>query len=1757
MQSSNSRPQPRNAVSGLASSLRSAAASEDAARGQYNGGGAQGLHQRGRDAMVPDMDDSTEEDEDYDHYAQNQDHKPRHQPYQQRHVSNNSPTNNNTNQGTAGTGAARNLRQMLQDDSEDDIGHSDDDHDMNDRDNRHHNSQRQQQQQQQHHPISTMEHVMTEDAQLLQARHNEIIDEEDYDDDDDDDLDEDDDDDDDSDTVSLTEDDIDFNLVYAFHTFVATQEGQASVVRNDSLVLLEDTNVYWWLVRVLKTGIIGYIPAENIETPFERLARLNKYRNVGLSAPSPEWGTFDEPIQPLNHSTLAERSKNRRSVIFKSQNEYFGASDNDWDEEEEEDEMGEYYEGRDEPEEADQSGQDSAQKDNDSDSGKTALQLEAERVEQEILEEQRQRQQSRRSDYSMDSEDDFDEEDEEPVTNRYRRPLLDDDDLMMSTEPRKISLTPSIAQDDTSASRIQTPPGKAKKLRLAENEPQTDVRSTVGSNQRSENSYSSPEQQQSATPGAAVVGGLREDVEDEDPEARRRRLQEITEAKLDAILGSDQASGSTPSDSRKPGKFKSLFGVGKGSKDKEKAKEKERERQLSFSKANPTTSTHPPAGDGDSDSFRGRSNSNGSIASINAGAGAGTGAIMSPTFSENGDVAQQEIIALRVYPGNVDFGVSMYKTVVVSALTLASEVANQAVVKFRLAPDGVASSSDFYLTVRGFDGEETALQPTDKPMAIYQTLSAHLTTPLPANHRLSISSVSSMMSVNSYSSFTSNPPSTPTSPSSVRRIGSGRADQNQRAIRFFLNKKIRRAGSSSSIPSTPTTPTTPTHEDLFWVKVVCQERDLPQTMVLLDGSGTALDRNDARTHGQITAAKAEHWVSMQSTSNVGDVIFKVIEKFNIHSGVVDGVPEHVIAAKNNTLSSGIVIQYQLGLRMSSPTSRRFKNGDEVSLAPQTPLIRCFEEHQLVPIRRSPKADVASMPLTPEYIFYLRKSPKSLQAEGDFAQEQALARGAATAEISHGPSTPRKVPSPLQVQSLRSPADEPPRSPIQPSPTSISSQRSLRTPRSTEDFGVNGDNGPHSPSFHQSRPGMGPRTNSGSGSLSPAIPRRTDSAITGPPSPVTGHAARTPTPDQVNMGRNRSPSVSQGLRVGQAPSPAPSNTSGHDYEVSRSTTPERPARPDRMDRQRAISPPMTHGPSPLSMAQVLHQETERDKVAGGGAESGGSSRDSKIAPLSIKKNMTQGMDIILNKGVIRSSRLINSRQYRYSFIPVEGGEEVDISEIIEDILGEEDEMDDDDSQDGADLQYLDLGDNDETSAARRDQRSTRLNGSGAGNRPLSSVLKNASPETDRLELITSSARGGDTLLKLERVLAADIEYENRKSAASASRLEASRATRASPTSMYQQHQSGRGATASSSSLASLSSAHNSKRDSDVELQMASRPSSRGLHNPGVGPLDSAPGTPRPLRSGSPYGTAAKQSTVSGMTGHRGVNSPLKEGATTNIDENRVSASQQVPSSDARSFSPIPRRLQSPSPVGLKSSTSPKVEPSSTASGRISPASSVRSNSPAVSASSPTGVSRLRSASTGSTTGSGMGGSKEWLLSSDYNTGMQDLLTLVRAGRSSSVSTPSGISMMRGLGSAGVGSPLIGKDGKIVALPSTIKASLLSKSSHGEILRSMLPISSSHDDQNKDRGAGDDEGGDSEKGLVRSESSLKREKTRREEQQAATRMMLMMLNELTLKDVQQECHPDVYECWKDVDADLDRVERVSSLFPFSGHAGWSSG
>ncbi|KAJ3037478.1 hypothetical protein HDV00_001653 [Rhizophlyctis rosea] len=121
---------------------------------------------------------------------------------------------------------------------------------------------------------------------------------------------------------------IDFGLVYALHTFVANLEGQVCVLKGDSLELLDDSNSYWWLVKCIKTDEIGYIPAENVETPFERLARLNKHRNVTVTLVQGE-----DFIIAEQQAQAARENPNRRNIVFSEYHEeIFEDEDDDEDE---------------------------------------------------------------------------------------------------------------------------------------------------------------------------------------------------------------------------------------------------------------------------------------------------------------------------------------------------------------------------------------------------------------------------------------------------------------------------------------------------------------------------------------------------------------------------------------------------------------------------------------------------------------------------------------------------------------------------------------------------------------------------------------------------------------------------------------------------------------------------------------------------------------------------------------------------------------------------------------------------------------------------------------------------------------------------------------------------------------------------------------------------------------------------------------------------------------------------------------------------------------------------------------------------------------------------------------------------------------------------------------------------------------------------------------------------------------------------------
>ncbi|KAH6636444.1 hypothetical protein F5144DRAFT_485483 [Chaetomium tenue] len=76
--------------------------------------------------------------------------------------------------------------------------------------------------------------------------------------------------------------DIDFDFVYALHTFVATVEGQANATKGDTMVLLDDSNSYWWL---LSASMLGD-QQDKARNPIRSAMKRRKTKNVQFAAPT-------------------------------------------------------------------------------------------------------------------------------------------------------------------------------------------------------------------------------------------------------------------------------------------------------------------------------------------------------------------------------------------------------------------------------------------------------------------------------------------------------------------------------------------------------------------------------------------------------------------------------------------------------------------------------------------------------------------------------------------------------------------------------------------------------------------------------------------------------------------------------------------------------------------------------------------------------------------------------------------------------------------------------------------------------------------------------------------------------------------------------------------------------------------------------------------------------------------------------------------------------------------------------------------------------------------------------------------------------------------------------------------------------------------------------------------------------------------------------------------------------------------------------
>ncbi|KAK4233698.1 hypothetical protein C8A03DRAFT_19267 [Achaetomium macrosporum] len=78
--------------------------------------------------------------------------------------------------------------------------------------------------------------------------------------------------------------DIDFDFVYALHTFVATVEGQANATKGDTMVLLDDSNSYWWLLSM--TMLTDQVDKARDPNPIRSAMKRRKAKTVQFAAPT-------------------------------------------------------------------------------------------------------------------------------------------------------------------------------------------------------------------------------------------------------------------------------------------------------------------------------------------------------------------------------------------------------------------------------------------------------------------------------------------------------------------------------------------------------------------------------------------------------------------------------------------------------------------------------------------------------------------------------------------------------------------------------------------------------------------------------------------------------------------------------------------------------------------------------------------------------------------------------------------------------------------------------------------------------------------------------------------------------------------------------------------------------------------------------------------------------------------------------------------------------------------------------------------------------------------------------------------------------------------------------------------------------------------------------------------------------------------------------------------------------------------------------
>lgn len=279
----------------------------------------------------------------------------------------------------------------------------------------------------------------------------------------------------------------------------------------------------------------------------------------------------------------------------------------------------------------------------------------------------------------------------------------------------------------------------------------------------------------------------------------------------------------------------------------------------------------------------------------------------------------QAFAVLRVFAGDAVESDATFKTVLLKDSTTTAELLKQAMQRFGLGLGRQNASSDYILTVKGFDGDESVLGLDAHPLKVFNELSADDTVQAPLVRQSSIGSITSVSS-----NLTLNP--------AISRLGDWLDDS---VVKLYLHRSLGQAPSNDDVsPRMSTTdslgqePMSPgvgsSSANRFALQIIVHPQDLPEGMSF-DPSSEALlaaRRRSSQFNSPSLSAPSSPNLSqterrrlflLPANTTVAEAIETSLDRFGIAEGVVDGGDE--VEEKLSNRKSITRIRYSLAVKV--------------------------------------------------------------------------------------------------------------------------------------------------------------------------------------------------------------------------------------------------------------------------------------------------------------------------------------------------------------------------------------------------------------------------------------------------------------------------------------------------------------------------------------------------------------------------------------------------------------------------------------------------------------------------------------------------------------------------------------------------------------------------------------------------------------------------------------------------------------------------